>query len=267
MRSSRIAKLALGGLIVLSSPALAAETPQKETPPEPDQVVRRMCDYLKSQQRFSYRAEVTDDRVYAGGKKLQYAFDLEAFVERPDKLRVNAEGDRVNKQFFYDGKTLTLYSPATKVYATVEAPPEIEGALEKANHDLKLRVALADLASPKLCEHLAKGQRHALYVGPSRVRGVPTDHLAFDRNDIQFQIWVETGPKPLPRKIIITQKNLPASPQWTAYLQDWNVSPQLRPGLFTFEVPAGAQKIKFVPAPPPAAPAPAVPPAKTGGKS
>jgi hypothetical protein len=142
MRSSRIAGWALGGLMVLSGPALAAETPQKETPPEPDQVVRRMCDYLKSLNRFSYRAEVTDDRVYSGGKKLQYAFELETFVERPDKLRVNAEGDRVDKQFFYDGKTLTLYNPAAKVYATVEAPPEIEGALEKADHDLKLRVAL-----------------------------------------------------------------------------------------------------------------------------
>lgn len=266
MRSSRIAKLVLGGLIALSGQALAAETPQKQTPPEPDQIVRRMCDYLKSQQRFSYRAEVTDDRVYTGGKKLQYAFELETFVERPDKLRVNAEGDRIDKQFFYDGKTLTLYSPAAKVYATVEAPSEIEGALEKANSDLKLRVALADLASPKLCEHLAKGQRHALYVGPSRVRGVPTDHLAFDRDDIQFQIWVETGTKPLPRKVVITQKNLPASPQWTAYLQDWNVSPQLKPGLFTFEAPTGVQKIKFAPVPPHATPAPAIPPAKTGGE-
>ena len=265
MRSSRIAGWALGSLMVLSGPTLAAETPQKETPPEPDQVVRRMCDYLKSLDQFSYRAEVTDDRVYAGGKKLQYAFELETFVQRPDKLRVNAEGDRVDKQFFYDGKTLTLYNPADQVYATVEAPPEIEGALEKADHDLKLRVALADLASPKLCEHWAKGQRHALYVGPSRVRGVPTDHLAFDRNDIQFQVWIETGPKPLPRKIVITQKNLPASPQWTAVLQDWNISPPLKPGLFTFEAPAGARKIKFVAVQPPAAPVPAIPPAKTGG--
>ena len=265
MRSSRIAGWALGGLMVLSGPALAAETPQKETPPKPDQVVRRMCDYLKSLNRFSYRAEVTDDRVYSGGKKLQYAFELETFVERPDKLRVNAEGDRVDKQFFYDGKTLTLYNPADQVYATVEAPPEIEGALEKADHDLKLRVALADLASPKLCEHLAKGQRHALSVGPSRVRGVPTDHLAFDRDDIQFQVWIETGPKPLPRKIVITQKNLPASPQWTASLYDWNVSPPLKPGLFTFAAPAGARKIKFVSVQPPAAPVPAIPPAKTGG--
>ncbi len=265
MRSSRIAGLAMGSLVLLSAPALAAETQQKETPPEPDKVVQRMCDYLKSHQQFSYRAEVTNDRVYAGGKKLQYAFELETFVERPNKLRVNADGDRVNKQFFYDGKTLTLYSPAAKVYATVAAPPEIEGALEQADHDLKLRVALADLASPKLCEHLAKGQRHALYVGPSRVRGVPTDHLAFDRNDIQFQVWIETGSKPLPRKIVITQKNLPASPQWTAYLQDWNISPQLKPGLFTFEAPPGARKIKFVPAISPTPSVPAVPPAKTGG--
>lgn len=44
-------------------------------------------------------------------------------MERPNQLRVNAEGDRVNQQFFYDGKTLTLYNPADQVYATVEAPP------------------------------------------------------------------------------------------------------------------------------------------------
>lgn len=265
MRSSHIVGSALGSLILLSGPALAAGAPQKEMPPEPDKLVQRMCDYLKSLNRFSYRAEVSDDRVYAGGEKIQYAFELETFVERPNQLRVNAEGDRVNQQFFYDGKTLTLYNPADQVYATVEAPPEIEEALEKADHDLKLRVALTDLASPKLCEHLAKGQRHAFYVGPSRVRGVPTDHLAFDRNDIQFQLWIETGPQPLPRKIVITQKNLLASPQWIAILQDWKVSPSLKPELFSFKAPPGAQKIKFAPALLPVAPAPVVPPTKTGG--
>ena len=51
------------------------------------------CDLLKSAKQFSFKAEVTDDRVYTEGKKLQFAFDLEAFVQRPDKLRINAQGD------------------------------------------------------------------------------------------------------------------------------------------------------------------------------
>ena len=42
-------------------------------------------------------------------KKLQYGIDMETFVRRPDRLRVNAKGDVVNKQFYFDGKTITLY--------------------------------------------------------------------------------------------------------------------------------------------------------------
>lgn len=278
MRLNNISGIALGSLLALGGSAFAAETPQKETPPDPNKIVQQMCDYLKSLDRFSFRAEITDDQVYTGGKKLQYAFETETFVQRPDKLRVNAEGDLINKQFFLDGKTLTLYDPADKVYVSAEVPADIEGALAKADQELKFRVALADLASPKLCEHLAKGQTHALYVGSSKVRGVTTNHLAFDRNDIQLQIWIETGKKPTPVKILINQKNLPASPQWTAYLRDWNNAPQLKPGTFTFTAPTGVQKIKF--APPPPAPAaqpaaaqpasapaqPAAQPAKTGEK-
>lgn len=287
MQFNKISGMALGGLLALSGPVLATGTPEKETPPDPNKIVQRMCDYLKSLDRFSFRAEITDDQVYTGSKKLQYAFETETFVQRPDKLRVNAEGDLINKQFFLDGKTLTLYDPADKVYVSAEVPADIEGALAKADQELKFRVALADLASPKLCEHLAKGQTHALYVGSSKIRGVATDHLAFDRNDIQLQIWIAAGAKPTPVKILINQKNLPAAPQWTAYVRDWNNAPHLKPGTFAFTAPPGVQKIKFAPPPPapaqpvsaapvapvaaqpaePAAePAPVAQPAKTGEK-
>jgi hypothetical protein len=53
---------------------LAAATPQ------PEKILQQMCDYLKAVRQFSFKAECTDDRVYTGGKKLQFAFDLEAFA-------------------------------------------------------------------------------------------------------------------------------------------------------------------------------------------
>ena len=34
----------------------------------------------------------------------------------------------MEQRFFYDGKTLTLYNPAAKVYATEAAPDTIEEA-------------------------------------------------------------------------------------------------------------------------------------------
>jgi hypothetical protein len=93
--------------------------------PQPEKILHQACDYLKAAQKFSFKAECTDDRVYTGGKKLQYAFDLEAFVQRPDKVRINAAGDLDNKQFFYDGKNITLYDQNHKHYAVMEAPGTI----------------------------------------------------------------------------------------------------------------------------------------------
>ena len=222
---------------------------EKATAPEPDpqQILQKMCDFLKSQPQFSYKAEVADDQVYSGGKKLQYGIDVETFVRRPDRLRVNAEGDLVDKQFFFDGKTITLYDKVDNVYGILEVPPDIESALEKASKDFGVRVALTDLASPNLCEHIGKRIKHSLYVGLSKVRGVPCHHLSFDGDNAQLQVWIDAGDKPLPRKVVLTHKQLPGSPQWTAYLFDWNFSPQLPDDLFAFTPPQGAEKIKFIP--------------------
>jgi hypothetical protein len=218
------------------------------TEPDPMPIIRGMCDYLRSLQQFSYHAEVSDDQVYYGGKKLEYGLEMDTFVKRPDKVRVNAEGDLVNKEFFLNGKSLTLYDRNENAYAAMQVPPNIEGALDKAHKDFGLRVALTDLASPMLWDHVSKGVEHTLYVGLHKVRGVPCHHIALDRGDIHVQVWVDVGDKPLPLKIVFLKKEPEGSPQWSAYLSNWNTSAQLGDDLFTFVAPPGVQRIKFVPA-------------------
>jgi hypothetical protein len=244
---------ALLGLLLLSSPGSSQDTkapPQVAKPevaaPQPEKILQEACDLLKSAKQFSFKAEITDDRVYTGGKKLQFAFDLQAYVQRPDKLRINAVGDMENKEFFLDGRTLTLYDKPHNVYATMEVPATIDAAMDKASKEYGLRVALADLTSENAYALATKGTKHALYVGEGVVRGVKCHHLAFDRDKIQWQIWIDAGEKPLIRKLLITQKKLPAEPQWTAYFADWNFSPQLTDNLFVFTPPEGAKQIKFM---------------------
>ncbi len=246
--------------------AVPAPQAEKAAVPAPDplQVLQKMCDFLKSQQQFTYKAEVVDDQVYQGGKKLQYGIDMETFVRRPDRLRVNAEGDLVDKQFYFDGKTITLYDKDHNVYGELAVPPDIESALEKANKEFGVRVALTDLASPNLWEFMSKRIKDAAYVGLHKVRGIPCHHLAFEGDKAYMQVWVEAGDKPLPRKVLMIAK-VPGSPEWMAYLYDWNLSPQLADNLFVFTPPEGAQKIKFIPVK--AGPAPKAKRGKKGGKS
>jgi hypothetical protein len=246
---------ALLALMLQNAPGWSAEKAKGPTPPaakpeaatpQPEKILQQACDFLKATQQFSFKAEVTDDRVYTEGKKLQFAFDLEAYVQRPDKVRISAAGDLENKQFFYDGKTISLYDKFHNHYATMEAPATIDAAMEKANQEYGLRVSLVDLAESNTCALMTKGVKHALYVGKGVVRGVNCHHLAFDKDNVQWQIWIDAGEKPLIRKLLINQKKLPASPQWTAYLTDWNLAPQLSDSLFAFVPPQGATKTKFV---------------------
>jgi hypothetical protein len=271
-----IGLIALLGVMLLSLPGWGAEaakappalTATKAMTPEPDPrlILQKMCEFLKSQQQFSYQAEVADDEVYYGGKKLQYEIDMETLVKRPDRLRVNAEGDLIDKQFFFNGKTITLYDRDRNVYGVLEVPPTIEGALAKASKDFGVRVALTDLASPQLGELLNKRIKNSLYVGQSKIRGVLCHHLSFDGDKVQLQVWIAAGDQPLLRKVLLTHKQLPGSPQWTAYLSDWNFSPQLPDSLFVFTPPKGAEKIKFVPVKTSQAPKPK-PAKKKGGQS
>jgi hypothetical protein len=248
----------------------AAPSPEKAPAPTPDpkQVLQQMCDFLKNQQQFSFKAEVNNDRVYYGGKKLQFGQAVTASFRRPDKLRIDGDGDLESKLLIFDGKALTLYDKDKNHYASIEVAGDIDAALDQAYKDYGLKVGLAELGSAQLCNRAGKDLVNALYVGLHKVRGAPCHHLAFDRKDIHYQVWIEAGDKPVLRKIVVTQKKLPGSPQWTAYLSDWNLAPSLADDLFAFTPPAGAQKIKFMPVKKTETPAPQKGKAqKKGGQS
>ena len=229
----------------LSGATAQQANPATATEPDPMLVIQAMCDYLNTLQQFSYHAEANNDEVYYGGKKLQFGLEMDTYVMRPDKLRVNAEGDLVNKEFFLNGNTITLYDLKENAYATLDVPPDIESALERAHKDFGLRVSLTELASPVLFDLVSKRVEHALYVGLHKVRGVPCHHIALDNANVHLQVWIDAGEKPLPLKVVLEQKKLEGHPQWTAYLS-WNTAPKVENSLFVFTAPPDAQKIKFV---------------------
>ena len=72
------------------------------------------------------------------------------------------------------------------------------------------------------------------------------DHYAFRQGQIDWQIWIEVGSKPLPRKIVITNRADEARPQ-SVTLIDWNLKPNPSAAVFKFSPPKGAKKIEIVP--------------------
>ena len=242
---------------LMISPVCGAEGAKKakapDIEPKAGEVLQQMCDYLKNLQQFSVQAEITEDVLLTSGQRIQYARRVEASVRRPDRLRAESVGDTDDRLLVYDGKIITLMDKTKNFYTTFAAPPELDAALEHATQAFNLRAPLADLIYTKAYENLTAGVISGFYVGMSKVQGVPCHHLAFRQKDIDWQIWVEDSPTPLPRKFLITDKKARGL-QFAAVFTKWNTSPQFQEGLFTFVAPEKAEKIDIIPAAAPASP-------------
>ena len=74
------------------------------------------------------------------------------------------------------------------------------------------------------------------------VSGTTCEHYAFRQDDVDWQVWIQKGDYPLPRKLVITTTTEAGRPQHTA-TYTWNLAPSFNEASFTFVPPAGARKI------------------------
>jgi hypothetical protein len=233
-------------LVVLAGLPVSSHGQSAAIDPKADQILRKMSDYVAGLEQFSLQTENTLEVVLRSGEKIQYDSPAGASIKRPNKLRADRKGDIVNQEFYYDGKTLTLYHKDRNYYATVEAPPTIDETIDFAREYLDVYAPGSDLIYKNAYSILTEDVISGFYVGMSVVGGIKCHHLAFRGNEVDWQIWIEEGDKPLPRKFIVTSKWMTGAPQFTVTIKSWNLSPKLTEDMFTFVPPKGAQKIDFI---------------------
>lgn len=237
--------VALALLVLTGLPEIGHAQPTG-VEPQAEKLLRRMSDYLAGRQQFSLKAESTLEAVLTSGQKLQYDSPATLMVSRPNKLRAHRKGDLANQEFFYDGKTLTLYNPRENLYATTAAPATLDETLDFAREKLDIIAPAAELLYKNAAEKMLKEASAGFVVGQSIVAGVKCSHLAFRGAEVDWQIWIEDGDKPLPRKFMITTKQVSGAPQFTVLIRSWDVATKLSNQEFTFTPPKGAKKIEFL---------------------
>lgn len=218
----------------------------KGVDPQADKLLRRMSDYLAGRQQFSLKAESTLEAVLTSGQKLQYDSPSTLMVSRPNKLRAHRKGDLANQEFFYDGKTLTLFNPRENLYATTAAPATLDEMFDFAREKLDIVAPAAELLYSNAAEKMLKEATSGMVVGPSVIGGVKTTHLAFRGAEVDWQVWIEDGDKPLPRKFVLTSTKVTGAPQFTVLIRNWDLAAKLSNQEFTFTPPKGAKKIEFL---------------------
>jgi len=213
---------------------------------EADGILRKMSNYMRSLQAFSFDATHSTDVVLDSGQKVAMTANSQVKVRRPDKLRSDRRGEKYDMSFFYDGRTVTLYGRKANLYAQVSAPADLDRMIDFSREKLDLDAPGADLlyadSHKALTEDVVSGMR----VGSAVIDGVLCHHLAYRGHQVDWQLWVEDGPRPLPHKYVITTKDVRSLPQYTVEMHNWNTSATLPDDVFVFVPPAGARKIEFL---------------------
>lgn len=238
------------GVLVAATVALAAAgtqaAAQGASPPSSREVLRSMAKTLQAAKQFSFHTELNFDDVLDDGQLVQFAGATKIKVRRDDGLSVDYRDDLSAKQLWYDGKTLTLLDVGAGVYASAPAPPGLEATVEQFERDYGLFMPLSEIVVNDPYETTMAQARSGKYLGIHDVDGTPCHHLAFVGDQRDWQIWVETGKTPVPRKLVVTYKDVPGSPQYMANMMDWDLAAKLSDADFQAKVPEEASAIEFL---------------------
>jgi hypothetical protein len=119
------------GIALMLSPASMAQQVTKAAPatattkapavdPAAIAAINRMGDYLKTLKAFSIHADTTTDEVLLSGPKVQFGGTIDLTFRDPDGLHIVFRRDDLDEsRYFYNGKLLTVWVPAKKVYAGI----------------------------------------------------------------------------------------------------------------------------------------------------
>ncbi len=243
-------KMLAAGLLalLLAVPGVRAQTAAPANPVDPAavQALKDMGAHLQSLQRFRVTTALTGERVLADGQKLQHSAMAQMDVQRPNKLRARMASARSERQLIFDGKTVTLVTPAQNYYSTVAFTGTLAELVEQLEERYGVEVPLSDLFVWGTPLAPLDKIESAMNAGQDFIGDDLCDHYVFRQGKIDWQLWITASGKPLPRKIVITSRADEARPQ-SVHLIDWNLKPAFSETTFRFTPPKGATQVEIVP--------------------
>jgi hypothetical protein len=233
--------------------AASANEPNREPEgviePQADAQLHKMSDYLTGLHSFRVDTTSVDEKVATDGQKIQQVKESRMAARRPNGLRVDRRGPAGRVVFRYDGKRFSIDAIDGKAFAVTQAPPTLEAAIDEARDRLQIDAPGGDLLVENPYRSLTDGVVTGRYIGREPIGDKMAHHLAMTKKDVDYQIWIEDGPNPVPLRYVITTKDLPGHPQFTLELRNWQPNAPVDDASLAFTPPSGSKQLAFSPPP------------------
>ena len=217
--------------------------------PKADAALHRMSDYLSSLNTFRVDTTTVDEtKVNKDGQKIQELADSKFAIRRPGEMRIDRVSPNGRVVFRDDGKQFSVYNSDKNIYATAPAPGKLDQAADDARKQLQVDAPGVDLIASNPYDALTEGVTEGRYIGLVPMGGgVMAHQIAVTKKNVNYQIWIQDGPQPLPLRYVVTGRDMRGSPQFTIELRNWQPNAPVPDDSFAFTPPAGAKKVAFAP--------------------
>lgn len=205
--------------------------------------LKAMTDYTAAQKSISATFDSDIEVVTPELEKVQFTSSGKLQLTRPDKLRVSRTGGYADIELVYDGKTVSIYGNNAKAYAQADLAGTIDQLVDLIQAKSGAAMPGTDLLLSNAYDELMSNVILARHIGQGVIDGVECEHLAFRGFDTDWQIWIESGARPVPRKYVITSKTVAGAPQYTLRIKDWKTDAVADADTFVFKPPAGVTKV------------------------
>ena len=247
-RASAAALLALG----LWTAAAASAEEGGPVDPRAAERLRRMSDVLAAAPSLSLKAESLYDQVEEGsGVKVKRAVTQEVVLRRPDGLYFRSvRDDGKVREGRYDGEALTIVPEGGGAYARIDVPGTVDAMLDLVQAEYQVNLPITDLLYDDLYGRVKDHLLSGVHLGERTVGGEVLDHLSFETTGVDWQLWLERGDRPLPRRLVVTFVNAPGEPEYLTVIKEWRLDPALEGVTFGFDPPADWRRIEVPKVPP-----------------
>lgn len=208
-------------------------------PEKVDALLKKMSDHLAGAKTFVFEANILFDEVLDSGLLAQRAAKLTLLAQRPSGLRAHFKSDTEERTMWYNGTTVNVVDLDDKVHVAVPVPDKIGPALDHLMDHYGISIPLSDFLFENPYEALTSDVDRAHYMGMSQVNGIPCHHLVFSQEAVDWQLWIEDGDRPIPRKLVIVYKNDVGVPHYMATLTGVKLQDPLPDDAFNPEIPEG----------------------------
>lgn len=242
MKGGSLRVLVRVSLTAISIAILVAATGPIARADDSAALLKAMADYTAGQKSIAATFDSDIEVITSELQKIQFVSSGQLKMTRPDKLRVKRTGGYADMELVYDGKTVSLYGNNAKAYVQADMAGTVDQLIGGIEARTGGALPGADLLLSNSYDVLTSDVIEGHHVGQGVVDGVECEHLAFRGHDADWQIWIQTGTQPIPRKYVITSKTLAGAPQYTLRIKDWKTDAIADSEAFSFKPPAGTTR-------------------------